>query len=133
MDYSKWVVLCRIAELNRQGVEWVKVQRDGDLIKDAAEEVQSDDVHALRMTWFGLLERQAIRTGLYRLTSRGWAFLAGTHRVPATIVTHLGKVLWESAELVSVREIKGVVLDRSYWTRYSRGEVDGGDLEDELS
>ena len=124
MDLGKFRVLEAIAGKHKNGVEWVKVQRDGGLIRDHAQEVQADDVHALRLTWFGLLARLARRSGMYQVTPAGWKFLAGSVGVPEWIEERGGEICAKSLSTVGVREVKGVVLDRDYWDRY--GETAGG-------
>lgn len=123
LDYSKCKVLERIAQVHARDVEWVKVQRDGNLMKDPLSEVQADDVHALRLTWFGLLERKARRTGLYRLTPLGWKFLSGEGTAPDWITAQDGTVIQISRTLVKAAEIKGLILDRPYWDRYAKGKA----------
>lgn len=126
MDFSKWAILTQIDDKNRAGHEWVKVQRDHNLIKpdDAGCTIQADDVHALRLTWFGLCERESRRSGLYRTTAKGRDFLAGRARVPKVIWCSKGEVLRVTPETVSVTDIKGVVLDKAYWDRYAGGFTD---------
>lgn len=124
MDASKCKMLREIAGMNARGVEWVKVQRDGHLIRDPKREIQGDDVHALRLTWFGLCERKGRRTGLYRVTDKGWRFLAGDANVPERIVCQGGRVLQAAPTTMGIREAIGIVYDRDYWTAYAKGVVD---------
>jgi hypothetical protein len=129
MDFSKVRLLIQIATMNLK-YEWVKVQRDGNLIKfeERDRTIQVDDVHALRLTWFGLLERKAFRSGLYRVTTKGISFLGGYSFVPAQILCRNGVVVERADELVSIGEVKGVVLDKAYWDDYAaiQKPVDNG-------
>lgn len=120
MDRSKVEVLEGIATLNTAGVEWVKVQRDGHLIRpeDRATTIQRDDVHALRLVWFGLLRRKAKRTGMYRATLDGLGFLAGECSVPKQIMCRDGNVEMESRGRVFIHQVRGVVFDKAYWASY---------------
>ena len=124
MDVSKVRVLRLIAERNRRGVEWVHVHRDGSLISDPAREIQ-DDVHAMRLMWFGLVERKGHRTGLYRVTELGWRYLAGDASVPERIVCQGGNVLEKSPTTTGIRDAIGTVLDKAYWDAYAEGQIDG--------
>ena len=120
MDRAKVELLERIAKLNdRHG--WVKVQRDGRLIPEAERtfSIQCDDVHALRLTWFGLLERKEMRSGLYRVTPCRYQFLQGRWKVPALIMCRDGVVVEASVEEVAVHEVKDVILDKRYWDTYA--------------
>lgn len=122
MDFAKWVMLRKIVDIAGPGREWVKVQRDGALIRDDEHTIQGDDVHALRLFWFGLVERMARRSGMYRPTEHGRLFLAGLASVPASILCRGGVVERTSGERVRVGDIKGVVLDKAYWDRYGQSE-----------
>jgi len=122
MDLSKCRMLMEVARRNANGHEWVKVQRDGNLIDPAESTIQADDVHALRLTWFGLLERQAPRTGLYRVTSLGIEFLRGRAMVPDRIFCRDGVVATASSDMVSIDDVQGVILDREYWDNYPNNE-----------
>jgi hypothetical protein len=117
MDRAKVQLLEQVAKLNRKGVEWVKVQRDGNLIRaeEAEYTIQCDDVHALRLCWFRLLRRKAKRSGLYQVTNEGFAFLCGTFTVPKKIHCLRGKVVDFSHECVHVHDVRDVVYDKSYW------------------
>jgi len=121
MDAAKVGVLQELARKHIAGVEWVKCQRDSKLIRDPDREVQCDDVHALRLTWFGLVARKKIRTGLYRVTEAGWLFLHGTGRVPEVITVSRGRVLSRSDKTVCIDQVRGVILDRAYWNAYAMG------------
>jgi hypothetical protein len=122
MDFAKHRLMCLIAEKHWQGVEWVKIQRDHRLIRDIDMEIQADDVLALRLTWFDLARRRRKRTGLYQLTRLGWDFLAGKAQVPEIIRCKDGEVRYRSECMVSVRDIKDVILDKAYWDAYAQGE-----------
>jgi hypothetical protein len=137
MDFSKVTLLEQIGRLNRKH-KWVKVQRDHNLIKNEEREftIQCDDVHALRLTWFGLAERKEKRSGFYRITADGINFLKGTFRVPAEILCKDGEVIKRSAKMVTVYQIRKVVLDKEYWDNYpqiqSPIDDDDGDGQEEL-
>lgn len=120
MDKAKVDLLMDIATLNKK-FPWVKVQRDGRLIKhhEKAMTVQCDDVHALRLTWFGLLERKARRTGLYHVTAKGLQFLQGQVAVPKHLYCKGGVVKEQSQEMVFCREVRGVILGKEYWDNYA--------------
>jgi hypothetical protein len=120
VDRAKLELLIKIARLNLS-YPWVKVQRDGRLIVEAERDftVQCDDVHALRLTWFGLLERKEYRSGLYRITDKGVQFLCGEVPVPSRIYCKDGLVVEESPELIYVGDVRHVVLDKAYWDDYA--------------
>lgn len=120
IDKAKVDLLDRIAKLNARH-PWVKVQRDGRLIpvEERDFSIQCDDVHALRLTWFELLERKERRSGLYRVTPQGYRFLQGKWKVPAVIMCRDGVVVEASIEEVSVDDVSGVVLDKHYWDTYA--------------
>lgn len=120
MDRSKVEVLEAIALLNTSGTEWVKVQRDGTLIKPEARAttIQRDDVHALRLVWFGLLRSKGKRTGMYQTTQEGFSFLAGRRPVPRQIFCKDGKVESQSRGRVFIHQVRGVVFNKAYWESY---------------
>jgi hypothetical protein len=121
MDVSKVKLLTEIGRKNDIGIVWVKVQRDGTLIKreDQASTIQCDDVHAMRLKWFGLLEYRGKRSGEYKINDKGRAFLAGKATVPARIFCKNGRVLEESPEKVRVDDVRNVILDKSHWDNYA--------------
>lgn len=125
MDSTKVWLLYAIARLNALGIAWIKVQRDGGLIADAdkARTIQCDDVHALRLTWFGLLETKEKRSGEYRIISAGMEFLEGKLPVPKTIWCKDGLVVKQTIETVFISEVKNVVLDKSYWDSYAARQI----------
>ena len=120
MDRNKVALLEKIAKLNNEGHTWVKVQRDHKLIRkeERGFTIQCDDVHALRLTWFGLLERQAIRTGLYRATRTGLLFLQGQATVPSIIYCRDGQVGRTSEKPIYIDAVEHVVFDKPYWNSY---------------
>lgn len=120
MDRTKANLLMQVARLNLEH-EWVKVQRDGRLIpfEERSWSIQCDDVHALRLTWFGLLERKEFRSGLYKVTSAGIAFLRGWISIPAHIYCKDGIVIERSKDLMSVDQVRGIILDKPYWDNYA--------------
>lgn len=129
MDLGKWRMLRALEDKRRVGVTWVKVQRDGNLIHpdDAEWTIQADDVHALRLTWFGLAKRRRRRTGEYQITMNGRRFLAGRHAVPARIWCREGSVIRSDAMTVRVDQIKRIILDRAYWDRYR--QIEGEEIK----
>jgi len=120
MDRRKVEVLEAIAKLNSAGIVWVKVQRDGNLIRPEDQEttIQTDDVHALRLVWFGLLMSKGKRTGMYRATPAGFDFLGGRHSVPRKIYCRDGKMETSERTLVYVHQVRGVIFDKAYWDSY---------------
>lgn len=79
--------------------------------------------HAGRLVWFGLAERdEHWRSGKYRITPEGRAFLRGEYAVPDLIWTKDGKVVDRSPKLVTIGSVKDVVLDKEYWDNYPRSE-----------
>lgn len=123
MDSRKVEVLSKIARLNLR-YEWVKVQQDVSLVKqeEKAFTLTIDAVHATRLTWFGLLERKERRSGLYKVTEAGILFLKGIGRVPKRIYVRKGVVHDQDPEMLSVHDVKGVILDRVYWNSYPLNE-----------
>ena len=109
MCKSKVALLEYIAKQN----DWVKISTGSQrqVAGDAA-------VLALRLEWFGLVEHGPTRSGLYKATRNGIAFLKGTHLVPKVIWCRDSKVIEKDSVLVSVRSIKNVVLDKEYWDNY---------------
>ena len=109
MCKSKVLLLEHIA---KQG-SWVKISTGSrlQLTGDAA-------VLALRLSWFGLIEHGAKRSGLYRVTQNGIDFLRGIYTVPKIIWCRGGKVVEEDPIQISVHSVKNVVLDKQYWDNY---------------
>ena len=93
--------------------DWVKISTgtQKQLTGDAA-------VLALRLEWFGLVEHGPIRSGLYRATPNGIAFLKGKHSVPKVIWCRDAKVIESDSTLISIASVKNVVLDKEYWDNY---------------
>jgi hypothetical protein len=125
MDLAKARLLIQIKLKNDAGVEWVKVQRDGRLIKpsEARGTIQCDDVHALRLKWFGLVEVQGFRTGKYRINKNGREFLAGTFMVPARILVKNGSVVWSAPEKILFGNIEGY-LNKEFYDDYWKLQVE---------
>ncbi len=121
MDRAKVELLEEIARKNMEGIQWVKIQRDGTLIKPEEQHstIQRDDVHALRLKWFGLLEQYGPRTGKYRVSSLGLQFLRGLAQVSAKIWCRRGKVVLESPKKLWIWQVRGVVYDKAYWDQYA--------------
>jgi hypothetical protein len=120
MDLAKVNVLAEIGRRNRGGHLWVKLQRDGKLIHadDAAHTIQTDDVHGLRLKWFGLVDSGGFRSGKYRINASGVEFLAGRLQVPRTIWCKDGEVVSRDDETVGVDEVRGLILNKDYWDNY---------------
>jgi hypothetical protein len=120
MDFSKVKLLLRIAELNKKGFQWVKIQQDTELIKGDEKDftIQCDAVHASRLKWFGLIELKDKRTGLFRITPLGTDFLLGKQPVPSVIYCLGGEVVEQTPQMVFIDHIKTDVLDKSYWDNY---------------
>ena len=76
--------------------------------------------HASRLVWFGLAEHGPTRSGLYRITEKGVRFLAGLESVPSVIYCKDGEVVETTDKKVTIREVRGVVLDKEYWDNYSQ-------------
>jgi len=121
MDAAKVKLLREIARRNAKGFCWIKVQRDGTLIsfEERPYTIQCDDVHALRLSWFGLVEKKGRRLGEYRVNEAGKAFLEGKKSVPAKIWCRDGKVFEESTDKVYIQDVKNVILDKEYWDSYT--------------
>lgn len=96
-----------------QDGEWVKISTGHrqQLVGDAA-------VLALRLQWFGLIEHGGRRSGLYRATPEGIAFLQGTHAVPKTIWCRDSKVVDRDTTMITIGSVRHVVLDKAYWDNY---------------
>ena len=84
------------------------------------------EAHASRLSWFGLAEHGPVRSGLYRATPKGIAFMLGNAVVPKVIWCKDGQVVEEDSEMVSIASIKNVVLDKDYWDRYASYQKYGG-------
>ena len=78
-----------------------------------------EQVFAMRLGWFGLVEYGERRSGLYKITPDGINFLLGLHRVPKVIWCQDGKVIEKSPDTISIEDVKNVVLDKAYWDNYA--------------
>lgn len=128
MDKQKWEVLVALAEFAAEGHEWVKVGH-GKTLSAGAKSVSTSyraEAHVGRLKWFGLVDHKGHRTGLYKISDDGRAFLAGRLRVPEVIFCRDGEVEERSSELVSVGQVKGVVLDKAYWDTYAEEKKHAG-------
>jgi hypothetical protein len=125
MCEAKVRMLCDIADLNAQGIVWVKIQRDSTLIRaaDRNKTLQRDAVHASRLYWFGLLERKSARAGEYQVSEKGWAFIQGKESVPAKIYCRGGTVVREVPTMVYIKDVRNIVLDKAYWDNYPSIQV----------
>lgn len=119
LDKAKIEILLQIGEMNANGARWVKVQRDGRLIKKGEPAIQCDAIHASRLYWFGMLDRYSKRDGLYRITDRGIAFLKGEITAPAAIYCREGKVEFRTKTRVKIDDVKDVVVNKTFWDSYS--------------
>lgn len=82
--------------------------------------------HVSRLVWFGLAEHnEKKRSGLYRITPEGFAFLRGEHAVPDRIWCKDGDVIERGSVMVTIGSVKGVVLDKEYWDNYWREQKNG--------
>jgi len=110
VDRQKFKMLEFLAEANGAWIE-IKAGRLHQFTGD-------EQVHAMRLSWFGLAERGARRTGLFRITDQGVLFLQGKHSVPDTIWCRDGDVIARSFTMVNATQVRNVVLDRAYWDNY---------------
>lgn len=124
IDKAKVDILRQIADINVKGFEWAKLQRDGNLIKESEKNftIQCDDVHGLRLKWFGLVETKKRRSGEYKLTNDGVAFLVGRMAVPALIACRKGVVLDVCPVMRHIHQVENVILDKDYWDNYPCSE-----------
>ena len=120
MDYSKIKVLKQIAKIN-QTHTWVKIQQDSSLIKDDEKEytLQTDAVHASRLYWYGLLDKKSSREGLVKINENGLDFLSGKIKVPCKIWVCKGELKGSEDPAVSINQVRGIILDKNYWDKYS--------------
>ncbi len=114
MDRQKVRMLSLIGELGLDEKDhWVEVKAgrfpgfNGD-----------DQVFAMRLQWFYLVEHGPKRSGLYRITDNGILFLKGKLSVPKTIWCRDGRVVDWDDEMVLIHQVKGVHLDKTYWNSY---------------
>lgn len=114
MDKQK----CRMLALIGQYSGWVEVKagKFGGFNGD-------DQVHAMRLEWFGLVEHGPRRSGLYRITRAGRCFLQGTLTVPRVIWCRDGVVVRETEDVVGLNDVKDFVLDKDYWDNYGREQI----------
>lgn len=130
MDASKVRLLEKIARINRDGHAWVKLQRDGSLIKDRDRNrtVQVDDVHGLRLKWFGLVDCRGRRTGEYCINENGRLFLAGRLAVPSRIFCRGGKVIEIAPDKVTIDQVRNVFLNKAFWDDYKLMQKKPGEM-----
>lgn len=116
MDKQKVVMLEILAKAN----DWLMVQEGYGAYHDGkpTRAPYRARAHVSRLVWFGLAEHGAPRSGLYRITPEGFAFLKGDHMVPKTIWCRNGSVVEADTDQVSLKHIKDVVLDKEYWDNY---------------
>ncbi|HKZ60553.1 MAG TPA: hypothetical protein VJ547_12020 [Candidatus Thermoplasmatota archaeon] len=134
MDKTKVRVLEAIARHNLVGAVWVKVLADPAAAgaRAGTPHLVTDEVHVARLRWFGLVETSVRRSGLYRATPLGIAFLRGTASVPAKIWCREGKVADESPDRVFVRDVRGVLLDKTFWDGYPAVQREAEDKKRDL-
>lgn len=120
MDAAKVEVLARFGRHAAAGHGWVKFQSDPRLVVEGEPTVVTDQVHVYRLCWFALLESKERRSGYYRITAHGVGFLAGRQMVPEVIWCREGVVARRSGGLLSVSQVKDVILDKAYWDQYWR-------------
>lgn len=110
---------CRmLAYLHGKGVEvggegWVTVKAGRSKTFSG-----DDQVHAMRASWFGLVERGPNRSALYRISENGLAFLRGELLVPQRIYCRKGKVECVTEETISFDFAKNQRYDKDFWDRY---------------
>lgn len=121
MDKAKVGMLEILAKAHHQKEPWVKVQH-GYGAQTSAGMTRAPyraEAHASRLAWFGLAEHDGERrSGMYRITPNGMAFLFGHISVPLTIYCKDGIVVEKTEERVTIGQIRGVILDKDYWDRY---------------
>jgi len=122
MDKAKVILLQRVAEINRRH-DWAIVRRSAraTTAEDAARTIDdSDDVHALRLSWFGLLEHRKKRSPEYRVTEYGVRFLRGKSGIPEWITVKGGGVVKRAQTAIMIEGVRGVYFDKEYWDEYAR-------------
>lgn len=77
-----------------------------------------EQVHAMRLEWFGLSEHGPRRSGLYRITRAGIDFLRGEGVVPMVIWCKEGQVIERDTIMVTISSVRNLVLDKAYWDNY---------------
>ncbi len=125
MCKQKVNTLAEVAMLNISGVEWVKIQRDHRRIPvdDRHRTLQQDEVYAMRLRWFGLLDSRGNRSGEVKVNELGFQFLAGKLSIPATIHCRDGEVVKVSDDRVYISDVNKVVYDKTYWDNYWREQT----------
>ena len=83
------------------------------------------NAHAVYLKWFGLVEHRKRREAMFRAARFGVLFLRGEAKVPARILCRAGRAHYISEEMVSIRDVSGVKLDKEYWDGYPWNEVLG--------
>jgi len=120
MCKQKVAVLELLGKASVAGMDWVKVL-EGSSIMIGGDRIHAPyraRAHASRLEWFGLAEHGETRSGLYRITKAGFAFLLGEHTVPATIYCKDGLVVERDTKMVGLNDVCNVVLDKAYWDNY---------------
>lgn len=115
MDKQKCKMLALLGRLS--GWVEVKAGRFSEFNGD-------DQVHAMRLEWFGLTEHGAPRSGQYRITAEGLRFLRGEWSVPKVIWCRDGVVVKEDVDRVFIGAVRNFVLDKDYWDNYSNEQRD---------
>ena len=133
MDKSKVRVLYDIYRIQMQHNDWVKAEQ-GDVLCVRRRPVpwskwiryqtaKCADAHACRLKWFGLLKKREKRSGEYKITKKGIAFLQGRGLVPAFILVRDGNIWEESPDQVGIAEVAAVIHDKTYWDNYALEQV----------
>ena len=115
-----------LLELIAHANDWVTVQHGYGVVVNGkpVRAPYRAEAHASRLAWFGLVEHGPTRSGLYKVTTEGIAFLRGLHMVPAVIWCKDGVVVERDSVMVSVGSVKNVVLDKEYWDNYGQYQKD---------
>lgn len=114
-------IMREIAEINRRH-EWAKLQQDHKLIKDDERDwtIQTDATHGRIPRLYGLLDYHGNNSGKFKINRKGVRFLQGLELIPSRLWL-LGKEVHSRTaeeELVSIEDVKGVILDKAYWDAY---------------
>jgi hypothetical protein len=112
--------------LHREGDEWIRIGQGDKISGDGSDEYTEtvDCARALagRLIWFGLVESQGHRSGLFKVTERGEKFLGGTRRIPAKILCRDGDTIYVSEERVTIVDVIGIRLNKTYWDGYPESD-----------
>ena len=114
-------LLDQIGQMNMNGIPWVKIQQDGNLIPEDEREmtIQCDAMLATRLKWFGLTKLQQPYSGIHTVTDLGFKFLCNEAEVPVVIYCKGGAVLSQSEERQKISDCAGAEYDREFWNGLS--------------